>query len=1275
MEDLDKTQIMSLPNLQTKPKTAGKKRTKTVRDRTHVRENPAEYSLNTVTSPSEKRKLKDVSAAHPAMIGVDIQSMHPFHSELVDGLYKRPLVVSILIPKKRAKSFKYETSRKIMLMPSDLFSSGAEDSEGGSSKRLSPDRPSSRKANSTDGSQRKVLKIFIIKVYDLVESKEAVYPVVVRDFDKLLEEMIDEEKTFALCDYFKPQLLDWWAKSLRNILIVFDRPNSELSVVVDKKLIRRMVAEKMKHHDWMDQALSPEQLNIRNKMLIDKVRKKGSSSKKMLRSSQDLGSSAELVPWNDYVASMGERNAGSSFRGPHCAGSSSKVKSSSIKALPPVRSINASPPRAFVVGEWVQGNFKRAGQWYPGIIKKVHKDDEYYDIDYDDGRSEMRVEAKLIRPSATEQTRDRLEYDVLDLTDYNNANYDQDNHNAVAEPCAHSSGDISALFECPPVIIDDYSQKTPNRGGKSLPPSTEVYTNSSTTSSADELFLGNKGQSSEAFHECTFIESKTKDYIIGEANHDNQAYDYTNQAFIEDYANTNFLTTKRCQEEESPEEVVEEVKIEEERVEVFLAQIKADNSDMVREVVTPYVNELISGVLISQYPTSFDGEGFEENNAQKPTYELKYTNTALVDERVETKHCEEEVTPVFEPTEYERNECAVLAGERAAADAVPDHDDSSIGFHIGAGGEGVFPVFDAVEELAGDSLLEESNYSTYNQHGDVGSPSKIALASMMRSLSLEESSIESDEPSKSKSKSRKKTARTKKNKKNSCTDSSTKGLALNSSSILLGNSVFEQSRTSTATAAENKKFARVKSGDPGSPQAPEGLFKSSVRDRAKTASSLQPPSVEKYVAAAVSTVKTDSRAATTNGKKARGASGKKTSLKKKKKKQKEDPSTQQLVDHSRNYEGGDHSAIAKEILKDVPYGDGDDQSVHSLRSLQSLHSNSSHHTVHFTADSHGNFDHSHIPHYPLPHVSRTDATKAALEAIHKPHSNPHDRYTYLMMPAPLHMNHVDQHHYGYGPKHHLNHHGHHGHSTPHSELSRSQDSADHGHHHPSHHVELPGPHSVDYVRALSPDSLRKHNENHAYPHGDHHGHHHGNGKSLHFPHHDHDFIVSTSLEESSHTHSREPSIFSETMRSTIHNGSHHDPAHISHRPVHGNSPSQISFSSSASGPLTLPNIHNSSSGSRPTSAGNNTNSIDLNNAKNNSQVVVHVDTHETDRPGSKIKRSTNPFAHKEKYKGPERRVIDILEWARISVGGSPKRQTRKISNVERRLLKRYVNVI
>ena len=38
--------------------------------------------------------------SHPLLFGIDIQSLYPYYSELIDNIYKRPVVVSILIPDK-----------------------------------------------------------------------------------------------------------------------------------------------------------------------------------------------------------------------------------------------------------------------------------------------------------------------------------------------------------------------------------------------------------------------------------------------------------------------------------------------------------------------------------------------------------------------------------------------------------------------------------------------------------------------------------------------------------------------------------------------------------------------------------------------------------------------------------------------------------------------------------------------------------------------------------------------------------------------------------------------------------------------------------------------------------------------------------------------------------------------------------------------------------------------------------------------------------------------
>jgi hypothetical protein len=299
-------------------------------------------------------------------------------------------------------------------------------------------------------------------------------------------------------------------------------------------------------------------------------------------------------------------------------------------------------------------------------------------------------------------------------------------------------------------------------------------------------------------------------------------------------------------------------------------------------------------------------------------------------------------------------------------------------------------------------------------------------------------------------------------------------------------------------------------------------------------------------------------------------------------------------------------------------------------------------------------------------VSRADATKAALEAIHKPHSNPHDRYTYLMMPAPLHMTQIQHHHYGFGPKH-----DHHSHSDSHagSHTGSNVASANVSLSGEQQDDLLPGPHTAQYTRALSPDSLRAHNEQQQA----HHHHHHG--KELHIPHHEKDFYVSTAPlhtpdEKYHHNHHSEPSHFSETMHS------HH---HGEGRNTH--SPSNMTVSSMGSATLTLPHIPGTGSRSRGTSpnAAQQAAHKDFNASTAQESTIVTQSSAAGSAPGSAEKRprsnkgsNKSPFANKDKYRGPQRRVLDIIEWARVSVGGPPKKQNRKMSEVEKRLLKRLV---
>ena len=73
-------------------------------------------------------------------------------------------------------------------------------------------------------------------------------------------------------------------------------------------------------------------------------------------------------------------------------GGSTLLRSESPPARKPVR---------LGEGDKVEANFRGRGKWYPGRISR-DRGDGTYDVAYDDGESEMRVGAELIRSKALE---------------------------------------------------------------------------------------------------------------------------------------------------------------------------------------------------------------------------------------------------------------------------------------------------------------------------------------------------------------------------------------------------------------------------------------------------------------------------------------------------------------------------------------------------------------------------------------------------------------------------------------------------------------------------------------------------------------------------------------------------------------------------------------------------------------------------------------------------------------------------------------------------------
>lgn len=291
---------------------------------------------------------------------MNLSSMYPFYSELVDHLYHRPVVISILIPLSMVKRKKKQKSREQQTMEGkkDVIpytSETAHESEDESTvvdlaaaddpnryiNPTSPIRgpiheeiqtPAAERENamkflddagslsvapsSLDGSLERAasavattqinvgrthqpavggrratelrthaailrakLKVFTIKVVDLIDSREALHPIVVRDYNLLRRELCEEHRTSAVNEYFQPRSLLWWMRFLKFVLRVFDKTGSvfddhlmkspsragsagspgarkSLAAVVDKRLIRSMVHRKLEHHRWMYQSVA-----------------------------------------------------------------------------------------------------------------------------------------------------------------------------------------------------------------------------------------------------------------------------------------------------------------------------------------------------------------------------------------------------------------------------------------------------------------------------------------------------------------------------------------------------------------------------------------------------------------------------------------------------------------------------------------------------------------------------------------------------------------------------------------------------------------------------------------------------------------------------------------------------------------------------------------------------------------------------------------------------------------------------------------------------------
>lgn len=212
---------------------------------------------------SSLKVSKPAPAARNIDLHFDTRDMVPFFTKIVDGVYHRPVVVTFLFPRNYCRKIRAISPSNISkadvngVNGSILEESGDEIASPGKDY----DTNEEEDAMSTDFYQQrihaaikhaKIAKHFVVTVTDVVESRDASYKVIVRDYKDLLKEIKEEyDNNVAVEDYFKPSSIRWWIAYIDQVLLVFDRPSGKLAALVDKGKIQSRVKRKMEHHLWM----------------------------------------------------------------------------------------------------------------------------------------------------------------------------------------------------------------------------------------------------------------------------------------------------------------------------------------------------------------------------------------------------------------------------------------------------------------------------------------------------------------------------------------------------------------------------------------------------------------------------------------------------------------------------------------------------------------------------------------------------------------------------------------------------------------------------------------------------------------------------------------------------------------------------------------------------------------------------------------------------------------------------------------------------------------
>ena len=164
-----------------------------------------------IPTPPAGTAVAASSLAPPVPTDADLKELQPVCCQLVEGLYRRAVVVSLLASKKPA--WKVDA---VQLYDPRLF--------------LAPIPPPPDK--------------MVIKVSDIIESTEMHVTINVREYVQLLYDLVDKHPSLDIASHLQPSSLDWWRDAMRYVIKLRSKPDGSLLVKISKGNVERLVVSR-----------------------------------------------------------------------------------------------------------------------------------------------------------------------------------------------------------------------------------------------------------------------------------------------------------------------------------------------------------------------------------------------------------------------------------------------------------------------------------------------------------------------------------------------------------------------------------------------------------------------------------------------------------------------------------------------------------------------------------------------------------------------------------------------------------------------------------------------------------------------------------------------------------------------------------------------------------------------------------------------------------------------------------------------------------------------